>query len=229
MVAGWALAVKSLTGQKNSPKPSLIAVSIYPLYDLVRNIAGSDQQVVLLLPPGTNSQSDIAGLKILETLSNANLVFVIGHDLDSWVLESASQIDSKNVVTVDKDIPVYDGNPYYWLSLENSKQIVENISDSLSLSFPENAKGYQERADSYLKLLDELKTYGMEIKNNSGIKEIAIPSTDWNYLARDFDLTASVSASISSRLLTLDPYGGSIDRDTYLSMMKFNLDTLLSP
>lgn len=62
-----------------------VSVSVFPIYDLVRRVAGSDADVTLLLPPGQNEHSfaptptDIAGA------SKARVGIMVGLGLDTWM------------------------------------------------------------------------------------------------------------------------------------------------
>lgn len=62
-----------------------MAVSIFPIYDLTKRIAGPDADVTLLLPAGRNEHSFDPTPKDIETASKAKLGVMVGLNLDPWM------------------------------------------------------------------------------------------------------------------------------------------------
>ena len=62
-----------------------VSVSIFPIYDIVRRIAGPDADVSLLLPPGHNEHSFDPTPKDIETASKAKVGVMVGLGLDPWM------------------------------------------------------------------------------------------------------------------------------------------------
>ena len=62
-----------------------VTVSIFPIYDLVRRVAGPDADVALLLPPGRNEHSFDPTPKDIETASRAKVAVMVGLGLDPWM------------------------------------------------------------------------------------------------------------------------------------------------
>ena len=62
-----------------------VAVSIFPLYDLTRRVAGPDADVTLLLPPGRNEHTFDPTPKDIETAARAKLGVMVGLGLDPWM------------------------------------------------------------------------------------------------------------------------------------------------
>lgn len=62
-----------------------VTVSIFPLYDLVRRVAGPDADVSLLLPPGHNEHSFDPTPKDIEHAARAKLGVMVGLGLDPWM------------------------------------------------------------------------------------------------------------------------------------------------
>lgn len=62
-----------------------MTVSIFPIYDLVRRVAGPDADVTLLLQPGHNEHSFDPTPKDIETASKSKLGVMIGLGLDPWM------------------------------------------------------------------------------------------------------------------------------------------------
>lgn len=62
-----------------------VSVSIFPIYDIVRRIAGPDADVTLLLPPGHNEHSFDPTPKDIEAASKARVGVMVGLGLDPWM------------------------------------------------------------------------------------------------------------------------------------------------
>jgi zinc transport system substrate-binding protein len=156
------LLLSFLGSQKPNNHTSLsVAATIFPLYDLVLQVAGSDMDVIIMVPPGVSPHSfDLSVSKVRE-LSKAEATFAIGHGLDSWIANS--RVDTP-VIVVDEGIKLRkssDGHeggedsalgfvdPHYWLNPENAKIIIDTIARNLSLIDPENKSSYEERAETY--------------------------------------------------------------------------------
>jgi ABC-type Zn uptake system ZnuABC Zn-binding protein ZnuA len=62
-----------------------VTVSIFPIYDLVRRVAGPDADVALLLPPGRSEHSFDPTPKDIENASKAKVGVMVGLGLDPWM------------------------------------------------------------------------------------------------------------------------------------------------
>jgi zinc transport system substrate-binding protein len=64
--------------------PPRVAATVFPLYDLVRRVAGDRLEVVLVLPRGADPHGYDPRPRDVAALSEAGLVFAVGLGLDSW-------------------------------------------------------------------------------------------------------------------------------------------------
>lgn len=62
-----------------------VTVSVFPIYDLVRRVAGNDADVTLLLPPGRSEHSFDPTPKDIEAASRAKVGVMVGLGLDPWM------------------------------------------------------------------------------------------------------------------------------------------------
>ena len=62
-----------------------VSVSIFPIYDLVRRVAGPDADVSLLLPAGRNEHSFDPTPKDIEAAARAKVAVMVGLGLDPWM------------------------------------------------------------------------------------------------------------------------------------------------
>lgn len=82
-------------------KPA-VAVSIFPIYDLTRRIAGDRLDVLIVLPPGKSEHSYEPGPREVVKLSSAKVAFVVGLGMDAWV---EPVVRSAKVVRLGEKVP----------------------------------------------------------------------------------------------------------------------------
>ena len=157
---------------------------IFPSYDFVRIIAGDRVNLVMLLPPGTESHSFEARPLDIITIKDSDLFIYPGGENSKWVTRILDSLDlSKSKMRIlslmdlvevveeeivegmeddddhedgedDDDHPVFD--EHVWTSPRNAKLIVAAITEVLCELDSANADFYQKNAADYSKRLDEL-------------------------------------------------------------------------
>ncbi len=106
-VALVAIVVLLVTGEsKRSTDDNKVAVAatIFPLYDITRNIGGEHVDVVQILPSGASPHTYEVTPNTIEQLNDVDTVFAIGHSLDTWTSTITHSLDTITVVTVDDSI-----------------------------------------------------------------------------------------------------------------------------
>jgi zinc transport system substrate-binding protein len=107
-LATWSAACGSKK-QPASGKPK-IAVSIFPLYDITRRVAGDRFDVILVLPPGKSEHGYDPSPKDIAKLDGAKLGIAVGLDMDAWaenVMKTAGGVPKLlRVGDVVKTIPI---------------------------------------------------------------------------------------------------------------------------
>ncbi|MEA3322691.1 MAG: metal ABC transporter substrate-binding protein [Patescibacteria group bacterium] len=81
----------------------VVTASIFPLYDIVRNVAGDRADVHLLLPPGASPHFFEFTPQQINKLKGTDTAFVIGYGIDNWAEDVLESIGA-DVVTVDSGI-----------------------------------------------------------------------------------------------------------------------------
>lgn len=172
-------------GQAASPSPEArlkVAATIFPLYDLVRQVAGPGVDVVLLTPIGASPHTFTPRPSQVRALTASRTLFAIGHDLDTWAIRMAQELGIAEIHIVDTDIVLRKGghgnhlhaapagagtrkgrqhihegayDPHYWLSIANAMRMVQSITQTLSRLDPAAASDYEQRAAAYLQQLQE--------------------------------------------------------------------------
>lgn len=86
-----AMACGSKSGGGGGDRP-LVVASIFPIYDLTRQVAGDAVRVELLLRPGRGVHDYNPTTKDARRVAGAKIAFIVGLDLDEWtqkVIESS--------------------------------------------------------------------------------------------------------------------------------------------
>lgn len=169
-----------------------IAATIFPLYDLVRSVAGDAVETVLVIPPGASPHTFDATFEDAKNLSGASAVFAIGHGLDDWVLPLAQNAGVSKIVAVDKNITLHKEqgavNPHYWLTIPNALRMIDQIVDELSNLYPNQASSFRSNAQSY-----KLQLFALDQEIRSQFKPlnqktIATFHNAWSYFADEYGL-----------------------------------------
>lgn len=206
----------------NQDARPIIATTIFPLYDIVNEISGDAFRVVLLLPPGTSEHLFEPTPTTLRQLSEAQIVFAVGHGLDDWLQTLAP--DRERIVVVDEDISLKASSdeekgspdPHYWLTLQNGAAIAKTINKSLVARFPALDETITQRTDRYItQLLSEDKKLKQLTADLSQKKMVTFHDA-WAYFAEAYGLQI---------VGTFEPSPGREPTPQYLSRIKETMAT----
>ncbi|MFN3551209.1 MAG: metal ABC transporter substrate-binding protein [Endomicrobiia bacterium] len=196
------------------------------------SVIGKDKVEVISLTYGWQDPHRVE-LKpsMVAHIRKSDLVIKIGMDLDSWVddlilmsgnnkvvygqvgyLDVSQRIKKLEVPEGKVDARMGEvhifGNPHYWLSPENAKIIVEDITERLSILMPKNKNYFIENKDRYLKLLDEkISIWKQKIEKLTNKKVVSYHKT-FAYFFDCFGL---------KEIITLEPKPGIPPSAKYLS------------
>jgi zinc transport system substrate-binding protein len=176
---GW-----SVWGEAGTPAtPRLkVAVTIFPLYDLVRNIAGPAVETVLLVPPAASPHTFEAKPGVIRALTGSSVLFAIGHGLDDWAIRLAQEAGVGRTVVVDDQIPLRPAthaehnhgaphspqhspgaiDPHYWLTIPNAMRMVQTLTKVLGELAPAAQQDYEARAKAYQ---EQLRSVDSDIRS----------------------------------------------------------------
>ena len=99
-----AIAGCSSDNDSNSAEADTIIVSasIFPIADLIRQIADDKVQVNLILEPGDSPHTYNPTIKEQEKINESSLIFIIGHDLDNWAAQGIA--NKQKIISLDKNL-----------------------------------------------------------------------------------------------------------------------------
>ncbi len=213
-------------GQTAASTPSVV-VTIHPLYDIVRRVAGPDVNVTRLLPPGVSTHTYDPRPSDLRTITTADLMIING-GLDLWAtklldasgsgapvlellqvpeLQQQAARQFPTLVQTDGSGNVTAMNTHIWLAPTLLAATLPAIGEALGRIDAANAAGYEARAEQVaqqlLALDAELQTLMAPAKGAA-----FVPFHDaWPYFAAAYGLNLIVE---------IEPYPGREPSPAYL-------------
>jgi zinc transport system substrate-binding protein len=210
----FALAT-SLSCRPKPREPAKIAVTIFPIYDLVKRIAGPDADVTLVLPPGTAPNGWTPTPDAKDRVAHAKLVVSVGLGLDSWVDPlQASGAPKARVLHVGDRVPTIAGadgaiDPHVWMDPQRARLMATAIAEEMARTDSSHATVFRNRAsalDASLAALD----HEIEVRTASWKGRAHVPpSVGLAYYAERYGLSLDPSASSASGVGHIDALGGS--------------------
>ncbi len=163
---GWSDELDDDNGKLN------VVTTVAPISSIVRNIGGTRIDLYGIVPDGTNSHTFEPAPSDARILSQADIVFVNGLDLELPTMELAAanlregaEIVSLGEQTISQDEWVFDfsfpeeegsPNPHLWTNPPYAQRYAEIVAETLSARDPDNADYYAENLTRYSAALDKL-------------------------------------------------------------------------
>ncbi|MCR5485441.1 MAG: metal ABC transporter substrate-binding protein [Clostridiales bacterium] len=201
--------------EKASDKVKVVT-TIFPIYDWVRNIAGDNAEVTMLLDTGIDLHSFQPTAADLLKLSACDLFIYVGGESDEWAEDALAGAQSDKRVTINlmetlgesvkaeeikpgmqaeeeeeegEEGPEYD--EHVWLSLKNASVICRAIADDLCKIDAKNKRVYNTNADEYIAKISELDgEYAEALNTDEAAKKPLIfgDRFPFRYLTDDYGL-----------------------------------------
>lgn len=192
-----------------------VVVTIFPLYDICREILGTDDDIVMLQDSGSDMHSYQATASDITTISKAELFLVVGGESDNWVggaIRSAGNVNLKTLSLMDvvnkveesdenisgdghehdhdhDDEEEIEYDEHVWLSIKNVIIATKEIESELIKVFPERTEIINENTIKYLEKLEDLEAkYSEELKGKDAFYLVA-DRFPFIYLMKDYGLS----------------------------------------
>lgn len=88
------------------PTDAKVAATIFPVYDIARNVADGVTGVKLVLPPGASPHTFEPSPQLVASLQEVEVLFAVGHELDEWAFDLVPAEADR--VIVDKGLAIID-------------------------------------------------------------------------------------------------------------------------
>jgi ABC-type Zn uptake system ZnuABC Zn-binding protein ZnuA len=156
-----AAALGPLGRSRSAPSQSLVAATVFPVFDLTRRVADDRLDVRLVLAPGLDPHDYEARPKDVAGLADAGLIFAVGLGLDPWahglarsagagearVFELGPLMDPILAPSgVIRPEPLVD--PHFWTDPLRAVRAVDVIVEALSGLDPQGGPFFRERGDA---------------------------------------------------------------------------------
>ncbi len=219
--AATALCLCSCTSQndtdnRDSGKLKIIS-TVFPPYDLARQIAGDNADISILLPPGSESHTYEPTAKEILEIQNCDIFLYIGGENEQWAEKIISSNKSDSVKTVklidcvktleEADLHEeehheehsHEADEHIWTSPKNEQLMLTAVYDAICEADPENKAVYTKNKDSYNEQLSELDKAYKEAVDNAKNKTIIIADKfPFRYLAEEYGLDCYAAFSSCS-------------------------------
>lgn len=209
--AATALCLCSCASQneadnKDSQKLKIIS-TVFPPYDLARQIAGDNADISILLPPGSESHTYEPTAKEIIEIQNCDIFLYIGGENEQWAEKIISSNKSDSVKTVKlidcvktleeaelheeehEEEHSHETDEHIWTSPKNEQLMLTAVYDAICEADPENKAVYTKNKDSYNGQLTELdKAYKEAVGNAKNKTIIMADKFPFRYLAEEYGL-----------------------------------------
>ena len=195
-------------------KQVAVAATTTQLQDFVKNIGGNRVAVTGILKPNVDPHDYEPTVEDANAIAKADIVFVHGIGLDSWMDKTVRGASVKApVITATGGIKLLkgdanepEGDPHLWFDPTLVQMMVTNIASGLAKVDPTNANAYQMNATSYtdqlLQLDGQLKSIFTQVPKEQ--RKLVTNHDAFRYLATRYELTI-VGAVIPSLSDTAEP------------------------
>lgn len=240
------LLVLTGCGQKQTEPRLTVVASIFPEYDWVRQIIGTDSDIdlKLLVDDGVDPHSFQPTVGDIVTVSACDLLIYGGGESDEWLedvlTEDANHREvlslipllgdqahiaetTEGMITRELDAET---DEHVWLSLRNAKLFCRVIAEKLSRIDPDNSASYAANLAAYTQKLDALDARYQEAIRQGRLDTILVCDRfPFRYLVEDYGLqyyAAFPGCSSES--------GASFETIVFLSdkVRELNLNTILT-
>ena len=216
-------ACSSESGYSTSDSGKLKIIStVFPPYDLARQIAGDNAEISILLPPGSEIHNYEPSAKDMIAIRNCDIFLYIGGENEQWADRLINSYDTENVTAVklidyvptlseDEDEHDHDHDhdhdhehehetdEHIWTSPKNAQLMLSSVYDAICKVDPSNKQTYTKNKDAYAKQLSDLDDAYRSAVDNAKNKTIVLADKfPFRYLAHEYGLEFSAAFAACS-------------------------------
>jgi zinc transport system substrate-binding protein len=166
-----------------------VAVSVFPIYDIVHSICDDSANVFFVIPSGADPHTFEPLPSIARRLQGISIFIGISREFDGWMERFLPKDAARVYLMEDMGLKGSDANPHIWLSVKQAKKIAATAARHLCRIDPDHRNNYEKKLAAYSVKLDVLDRTIANLfakkKNRSFIQW----HEAWNYFADDYGLT----------------------------------------
>lgn len=186
---------------KDNEKLSIVT-TIFPLYDIARQIGGEKVNVTLLLPSGAEVHSYEPSVQDVIKIRESDIFMRLGMEADPWtdsVIEDAD-LNNLNVFSAMKHIDLIKDSKeehhheslydqHVWTSVENTEEIADEFKEVLIRLDRKNAAFYERNEEKFSKNLSKLDDkFERLAERNRGKVMVFADRFPFRYFADEYDI-----------------------------------------
>lgn len=214
-----ACSSESSYSSSDSGKLKIIS-TVFPPYDLAKQIAGDNAEISILLPPGSEIHNYEPSAKDMIAIRNCDIFLYIGGENEQWAEKLINSNDTKNVTAVklidyvpnlseDEDEHDHDHDhdhehehetdEHIWTSPKNAQLMLSAVYDAICKVDPSDKQTYTKNKDAYAKQLSDLDNAYRSAVDNAKNKTIVLADKfPFRYLAHEYGLEFSAAFAACS-------------------------------
>lgn len=214
-----ACSSESSYSSSDSGKLKIIS-TVFPPYDLARQIAGDNAEISILLPPGSEIHNYEPSAKDMIAIRNCDIFLYIGGENEQWAEKLINSNDTENVTAVklidyvptlseDEDEHDHDHDhdhehehetdEHIWTSPKNAQLMLSAVYDAICKVDPSDKQTYTKNKDAYAKQLSDLDNAYRSAVDNAKNKTIVLADKfPFRYLAHEYGLEFSAAFAACS-------------------------------
>ena len=185
----FCLCMVSCTKQSSVSEHLSIATSVFPVYDITKNIGGDKIEVLFVVPKGANPHTYEPVPSVVRRIQEADLFIGVHPEFDGWIkTHLSSKTNSVFLKQEDHNDEHHHDNPHVWLSVRNAISSAEKITDVLSTLDGDNADVYADNLRIYREQLHRLDERISSLFEGIGKKKFIQWHPAWDFFAEDYGL-----------------------------------------
>jgi len=165
-----------------------VAVTIYPFYDIVKEIVGDKFEVILIVPPGAEPHNFEFRPQDILKLRGTKIVFSHGLVIDDWTKNLTQNLKSVKVISLYQSVDLIDQDPHFWLSLENMKKVARKVAEEMENFDPQNKDYYEKNLKNVSNKLNELSKFAQNESKNFSLRYLITQHDAFKYFAKELNL-----------------------------------------
>ena len=192
-------------------KNAKVVTTIFPIYDIVRNLMGSDEDVVMLQSGSSDVHSYEPTSKDIMTMSKSKLFICVGGESDSWsedvlktinndelkvlrLFESVEKLEESNNGIIQTEPHNHNEEHHHsydehiWTSVKNMMLMTESVRNSLVEIYDDKKDIINQNFDIYMGKLNNLESEYEQVCANKDITMIIADRFPFLYLTNDYNI-----------------------------------------
>jgi ABC-type Zn uptake system ZnuABC Zn-binding protein ZnuA len=150
-----------------------VAATTTQIQDYIANIGGTRVVITGILKPNVDPHDCEPTVEDANTIARADIIFVHGIGLDSWLDKTIKNASAKapvvkateGITALQGDEEEPDGDPHVWFDPTLVQTMVTNIANALAKVDSGGASVYQQNAKAYMTQLSQMDTQVQGIFN----------------------------------------------------------------